>query len=196
MALNVICRNATIPSLSGDKRSRRDLRESGAHDPTRKWRVHCSSPSVETILILAKCFRRMPRASSSWSMCALSAAIQALSAYCTSPKTAAYQWTHYGTLGLSAPMSPLLSPGSGKGLPKLLFQNLAGRVTQLPKNHTRRKILRRYKKLASAMASTSPSTCITKPLVPWVTALSSKLAKSPPRKRATNGAKPSTSLIT
>ena len=60
------------------------------------------------------------------------AAIPAYPAYCTSPKTAAYQWTHNGTLGLSAPMSLLLSLGSGKGLPKLLFQNLAGRVTQLP----------------------------------------------------------------
>ncbi|SRR5208283_3094670 len=32
MALNVICRNATIPSLSAEKRTRRDLSESGAHD--------------------------------------------------------------------------------------------------------------------------------------------------------------------
>ncbi len=32
MALNVICRNATIPSLSGEKRTRRDLSESGAYD--------------------------------------------------------------------------------------------------------------------------------------------------------------------
>jgi hypothetical protein len=41
------------------------------------------------------------------------------------------------------------------------------------RNHTRRKILRRYKKPASATASTSPSTCITKPPASWVNALSS-----------------------
>ena len=33
MALNVTCGNATIPSLSGDKRTHRDHRQSVARDP-------------------------------------------------------------------------------------------------------------------------------------------------------------------
>ena len=42
---NVTCRNATIPSPSGDKRTCRDRRESVARDPTRKWSVHRSAPT-------------------------------------------------------------------------------------------------------------------------------------------------------
>ena len=64
------------------------------------------------------------------------------------------------------------------------------------RNQTRRKTLRRYKKPASAIANTSPNTCVTKSPAPGVTAWLSKLAKSLPKKRATNGAKPSASLIT
>ena len=33
LALNVTCGNATIPSLSGDKRTHRDHRQSVARDP-------------------------------------------------------------------------------------------------------------------------------------------------------------------
>ena len=36
MALNVTCGNATIPSLSGDKRTHRDDRPSVVRDPLRK----------------------------------------------------------------------------------------------------------------------------------------------------------------
>jgi hypothetical protein len=35
VALNVTCGNATIPSLSGDKRTHRDYRQSVARDPQR-----------------------------------------------------------------------------------------------------------------------------------------------------------------
>jgi hypothetical protein len=38
MALNVTCGNATIPSLSGDKRTHRDHRQSVAGDPERTSR--------------------------------------------------------------------------------------------------------------------------------------------------------------
>ena len=73
-------------------------------------------------------------------MCASSAAIPALSGLLHLPKTAAYQLTHKDTLGLSAPMSPLLSVGSGKGLPKLLFQNLAVALRSCPESYTQEKL--------------------------------------------------------
>ena len=51
-------------------------------------------------------------------------------------KTAAHQLSHKDTLGPSAPMSPLLSLGSGKGLPKLLFQNLPVALRSCAKSYT------------------------------------------------------------
>jgi len=41
LALNVTCGNATIPSLSGDKRTHRDHRQSVARDPMYGPAVRC-----------------------------------------------------------------------------------------------------------------------------------------------------------
>jgi hypothetical protein len=93
--------------------------------------------------------------------------------------------------------SPLPSPARAReARRKELYCSKLRPVPCVVRNQTRRKTFRRYKKPASAIANTSPNTCVTKSPAPCVTAWLSKLAKSLPKKRATNDAKPSTSLIT